>query len=60
MEELSNIANGVGDIGSVAESLNPTEEITAQIEDVTGGLGDVTGQVTEQVEGTIGNIFGQF
>ena len=59
MEQLSNILSGAGDLGAVAENLNPAEEVTGQIEEATAGLGDAAGQATEQVEG-LGSIFGQF
>lgn len=58
MEELTNIGESIGDLGAIAENLNPAEEIGGQIEEVTGGLSDSIGQAAEQVEGGIGDIFG--
>lgn len=57
LEHLNNITEGLGDLGSVAEGLNPVEDITAQAEELTGGLGDTATQATEGISDSIGGLF---
>lgn len=64
MEFLNNITKGVGDIGAMAEGLNPAEELSAQAEELTtqaeeltGGLADTATQATEGIGDSIGGLF---
>ncbi|HMS92716.1 MAG TPA: hypothetical protein PKC05_04465 [Candidatus Saccharibacteria bacterium] len=64
MEFLNNITESVGDIGAMAEGLNPAEELTAQAEELTtqaeeltGGIADTATQATEGIGDTLGGLF---
>lgn len=53
-----------GDIGAMAEGLNPAEELTAQAEELTtqaeeltGGITDTATQATEGISDSIGGLF---
>ena len=56
MDKLTNMANNLGDIGSITENLNPVEDITGQAEGLTSGLSDTAGQVTDQAEGLTNGV----
>ena len=51
MEELTNLGENLEELGSLAENLNPAEEIVS-------GMSDSVGQVAEQVQDDIGSLFG--
>lgn len=57
LEHLSNITEGLGELGNVAEGLNPVEDITPQAEELTGGLSDTAAQATEGISDSIGGLF---
>lgn len=60
MEFLNNITESVGgieDLGAMAEGLNPAEELTAQAEELTGGIADTATQATEGISDSIGGLF---
>lgn len=54
--DLNNITEGIAGLGDI----NPAEEIGSKIEEATNGATDVVGQIQEQAEGMIGDIFGSF
>ena len=51
MEELTNLGENFEGLGSLAENLNPAEEILSEVSDSVG-------QVAEQAQGDIGRLFG--
>lgn len=57
LEHLNNITEGLGELGNVAEGLNPVEDITAQAEELTGGLSDTASQATEGISDSISGLF---
>lgn len=60
MEELTNITDNFGDLGAIAENLNPLEELGAQAEEAVGGIGDSIGGVADSAQGAADDILGGF
>lgn len=58
MDILNNLTENLGELGNIAEGLSPVEDIAAQAEELTGGLSDTAGQITDQIGGSIENITG--
>ncbi len=49
MEILNNITENIGDLGAVAEGLNPAEELTGGVADTATNITESTGGITDSI-----------